>query len=129
MSPQIDSLLHRRSDLSTFLVDLPRLPKWPSPALFSILSDRRLEARNVYGLLRNFAEDHRLDRTGLHESQRVVCLTETPHAWMICEDIANRAHPLSQYGLAFSRTWGRGVGINPVWYTTPSEPDTAGGIG
>jgi hypothetical protein len=115
---QIDALLHRRSDLSTFLVHLTAASAAAETNLVSILTDRQLEARNVYGLLRNYAQDHRFDRPRLYEWQRVVCLTETPleHVWMMCEEIANRAHPLSQYGLAFAKAWGRAVGINPVWY-------------
>jgi hypothetical protein len=35
---------------------------------------------------------------------------------MMCADVADRAHPLSSYGLAFPRPWARRVGVNPVWY-------------
>src|SRR5262249_7823432 len=58
------------------------------------------------------------------ETQRVVCFTETPleHVWMLCRDIEYRMVRLQPYGLAFTKSWGRRNGINPVWYIdiTPS---------
>lgn len=118
MSLQIDSLLHRRPDLSTFLVHLTAASPDAETNLISILTARTLAARNPYGLLRDHALDNRETNPTLFQSQLVVCLTETPleHVWMMCEDIADRSHPLSPYGLAFSKPWARGEGANPVWY-------------
>ena len=52
--PTIESLLHRRTDLSTFLVHFTRDTPTPSAAardnLLSILGSQRLEARNTYGM-------------------------------------------------------------------------------
>jgi hypothetical protein len=59
--------------------------------LLSILNSQTIEARNPYGLLRDHARDTREENPALYDSQRVVCLTETPleHVWMMCEDIAD----------------------------------------
>jgi hypothetical protein len=118
VSVQIDSLLHRRPDLSTFLVHLTAVSPSAEANVLSILSSRTITARNPYGLLRVLANDTRSTNSALYESQLVVCLTETPleHVWMMCEDIADRGHPLAPYGLAFSKPWARAVGANPVWY-------------
>jgi hypothetical protein len=121
MPQQIDSLLHRRPDLSTFLVHLTAQTgkaETHLENLLSILSNRTIEARNPYGLLRNHARDTREENPALYQSQLVVCLTETPleHVWMMCADIADRQHPLAPFGLAFSKPWARAVGANPVWY-------------
>jgi hypothetical protein len=121
MPQQIDSLLHRRPDLSTFLVHLTAQTgdaETHLANLLSILSNRTIEARNPYGLLHNHARDNRVKKPALYQSQLVVCLTETPleHVWMMCEDIADRGHPLAPFGIAFSKPWARDVGANPVWY-------------
>jgi hypothetical protein len=118
VSRRIDSLLHRRPDLSTFLVHLTAAEPTAEENLLSILSARTITARNPYGLLRDLATDTRVENPALYQSQLVVCLTETPleHVWMMCENIADRGHPLASYGLAFSKPWARAVGANPVWY-------------
>jgi hypothetical protein len=110
MTHQIDALLHRRPDLSTFLVHLTAAPTAETPtdpeqSLISILSGRTIEARNPYGLLRGYARDNVQTYPALWQSQLVVCLTETPleHVWMMCADIADRGHPLAEYGLAFAK--------------------------
>lgn len=115
---QITSLLHRRSDLSTFLVHLTAASASAEANLIAILSDRGIEARNPYG-----PNEKPLPGPPQHEPsalrvQKVVCLTETPleYVWMMCANIADRAHPLAPYGLAFAKPWGRAVGANPVWY-------------
>jgi hypothetical protein len=102
MSVQITSLLHRRPDLSTFLVHLTAASANAETNLLSILSDRAIEARNPYGLLRSHASDTRAANPALYQSQLVVCLTETPleHVWMMCEHIADRGHP------SLDPTWG-----------------------
>jgi hypothetical protein len=121
MPQQIDSLLHRRPDLSTFLVHLTAQTgdaETHLTNLLSILSNRTIEARNPYGLLRHHALETQEENPALYQSQLVVCLTETPleHVWMMCADIADRQHPLAPFGLAFSKPWARAVGANPVWY-------------
>jgi hypothetical protein len=118
MPHQISSLLHRRSDLSTFLVHLTAASPVAEANLVSILSGRVIEARSPYGLLRNLARDRQSTQPALYSSQLVVCLTETPleHVWMMCEEIADRAQPLAPYGLAFSKPCARAAGANPIWY-------------
>jgi hypothetical protein len=115
---QINTLLHRRPDLSTFLVHLTAKSPTAEANLLSILNARRIEARNPYGLLRDHARDTQAESPALYQSQLVVCLTDTPleHVWMMCEDIADRGHPLAEYGVAFPKPWARSVGANPVWY-------------
>jgi len=110
MAEDIVDLLHRRGDLSTFLVHLTR----SRDDLLAILTSRTLEARTPYGMLKTRA----LQNQTLAASQRCVCLTETPleHTWMMCKEIENRAHQFSLYGLAFSKVWARREGANPVWY-------------
>ena len=54
----------------------------------------------------------------VERTQQVVCFTETPleHAWMMCEEIDGRSVNISGYGLAFTKTFARRNGANPVWY-------------
>jgi hypothetical protein len=56
---EIEDLLHRRTDLSTFLVHLTAATAAPLPSpaenLVSILHTRTLEARSPYGMLRPHA--------------------------------------------------------------------------
>ena len=112
----IGDLLQRRSDLSTFLLHFTRDQEAGAARsnLLSILRDRRIEARSAHGMMRAQAESS----PALAETQRCVCLTETPieHAWMMCCDIASRAYQFSPYGLAFPKSWARRIGANPVWY-------------
>jgi Putative abortive phage resistance protein AbiGi, antitoxin len=109
-------LLHRRSDLSTFLVHFTRDLSTGSARdnLLSIVNSRRIEARNVHGMLR----DRATVGSSLADTQRCVCLTETPieHAWMMCRPIANRQNQFANYGIAFPKIWARRGGVNPVWY-------------
>ena len=112
----IEELLHRRTDLSTFLVHFTRRHNRRSARdnLVSILRDRRIEARSVYGmaagLVGRFPE--------LADDQKTVCFTETPleHAWMMCSTIEGRSVQFNGYGLAFTKTFARRRGVNPVWY-------------
>ena len=115
----IEWLLHRRPDLSTFLVHFTRDGEDAEARdrLISILSDRRLEARTELGMARG---------RGVEDpDQRVVCFTETPleHVWMMLEDIEGREVTLGAYGVVFTKVWGRRHGVNPVWYldTTPGH--------
>lgn len=112
--PSIESLLHRRTDLSTFVVHFTRNGPAGSARdnILGILENRRLEARNVYGMAKQISDPE------IAATQKVVCLTETPleHAWMMCEDIDARGMHFSQYGVAFTKAFARRRGANPVWY-------------
>jgi hypothetical protein len=116
MSKPIAELLHRRSDLSTFLVHLTRTIDAANPRsnLLSILAHQTLEARSVLGMGHALAQQDE----AFAQTQRVVCSTETPleHVWMMCEEIENRALQFAPYGLALTKTWARRKGVNPVWY-------------
>jgi hypothetical protein len=115
----IEDLLHRRSDLSTFLIHLTR----DSPGddgttardnLLSILREGRIRARTAFGLAAG-REDQLLGQV----TQKAVCFTETPleHTWMMLKDIQGRAVHLQPYGLVITKTTARKGGCNPVWYS------------
>ncbi|GHG38361.1 abortive infection system antitoxin AbiGi family protein [Streptomyces albogriseolus] len=114
--PSIESLLHRRTDLSTFVVHFTRetADGGAIDNLKAILEDRAIEARNVFGMATALAKRYK----AIADSQRTVCFTETPleHAWMMCEQIPGRTMRFDGYGLAFTRTFARRRGANPVWY-------------
>jgi abortive phage resistance protein AbiGi (putative antitoxin) len=117
MSQRIVDLLYRRSDLSTFLLHFTTSRE----NLLSILLERRVEARNAYGMLSRQAAVN----PALADTQRCVCLTEAPleHAWMMCHEIEGRTHTFAPYGVAFPKVWARREGANPVWYVdiTPTH--------
>lgn len=112
----IEELLHRRSDLSTFVVHFTRDSGRASARenLEAVLHSQTIEARTVYGMAKNLAATN----PDVADSQRTVCFTETPleHAWMMCQDIDYRQIRFNGYGLAFTRTFARKRGANPVWY-------------
>jgi len=116
--PTIESLLHRRTDLSTFLVHFTRDTPTPSAAardnLLSILGSQRLEARNTYGMAKDLAGKF----PEVAATQNTVCFTETPleHASTMCADIEGRSIRFNGYGLAFTKAFARLRGVNPVWY-------------
>lgn len=115
MSEEIEALLHRRSDLSTFLVHLTRDTKRPARNnLLGILSDHTIRARTALGMAQ--AYDSELKETPA--SQRVVCFTETPleHTWMMVRDIEHRQQAFKPYGVVFNKSTCRRSGCNPVWY-------------
>lgn len=111
----IEELLHRRTDLSTFLVHLTRDGEYPARTnLLRMLCTREIEAQQVYGMASELAKkSERIAKT-----QRVVCFTETPleHTWMMCQDIDKRGCQFEGYGLAFTKTYAREQAANPVWY-------------
>ena len=112
----IECLLHRRADLSTFLVHFTRESVGTSARdnLLSILQSRTIEARRAMGMAAKRVEAQPLS----FATQKVVCFTETPleHAWMMVEDIDNRDVAFSQYGIVVTKTYARRRACNPVWY-------------
>jgi hypothetical protein len=52
------------------------------------------------------------------DTQRCVCLTETPleQVWMMTHAINLRQIQLQPYGIALTKVFGRKQGANPVWY-------------
>lgn len=116
MADRVEELLHRRTDLSTFLVHLSRTSNQVTARerLLTILSERRLRAGEPFGMGTALVQTH----PEIASSQRVVCFTETPleHAWMQCRQIEGRQLQFEPYGVAVTRTWGRLKGANPVMY-------------
>lgn len=126
--PSIEELLHRRTDLSTFLVHFTRetdaAPGSARDKLLNILRTRRLQARSAYGMATELAARF----PEVAATQKVVCFTETPleHAWMMCQEIDERRRvQFDGHGVAFTKTFARRKGVNPVWYLdmTPSGHD------
>lgn len=113
----IEELLHRRVDLSTFLVHLTKRTPHDdgSGALRSILQSRIIEARSAFGMA---PVDVRAALEGTVASQHCVCFTETPleHIWMMVQDIDGRSVNFAPYGLVVSKTTARTSAVNPVWY-------------
>jgi hypothetical protein len=114
---QIREILHRRTDLSTFVVHLTRARDAQfsaADALASIARDRRLEARTAMGWAAR--QDNPNDPT--KQTQRVVCFSETPleHVNLMCRKIEGRAVRMEPYGVALTKLKARTLGINPVWY-------------
>jgi hypothetical protein len=127
---RIEELLHRRHDLSTFVVHLTRnFGEADARAnLLDILIGMVIEARTPMGVgSAYFTTDPAFAAT-----QRTVCFTETPleQIWMMCEDIEGRTVQLQPYGLVFTKTWARRKGANPVMYVdiTPGHSWLTGPI-
>jgi hypothetical protein len=119
---EIEDLLARRGDLSTFIVHLTRETedgKSPRANLRSILRAGKIEARTAFG-----AAVNKLQSSKDRESQNCVSFSETPleHLYCLVQKIPKRRFRLSSYGLAFTKMKARGMGVNPVWYVdiTPS---------
>jgi hypothetical protein len=119
----IREVLHRRTDLSTFVVHLTRDTEARSARenLESVIRERTLRAGEPKGWAT-------WERFGLGEdaleSQRVVCFTETPleHTYSMFAEIAGRSVRFRPYGIAFPKMVARLMGINPVWYIDMSRP-------
>jgi hypothetical protein len=113
---QIREILHRRTDLSTFVVHLTRTRASVSAAdaLANIARSRVLEARTAMGWAADEDDENDPDR----QSQRVVCFSETPleHINLMCREIEGRAVAMQPYGVALTKLKARKLGINPVWY-------------
>lgn len=116
MQEKIEELLHRRTDLSTFLVHLTRGSDTESAKdnLLSILEAQQIDARSPLGMAQQL--DSLLH--GTSATQRVVCFSETPleHTWMMVKDIEKRQQAFAPYGLVFTKTTCRRAACNPVWY-------------
>ena len=119
---EIEELIHRRTDLSTFVIHWTR-DSDSNPArenLLSILKDWRIVARTPMGAavkaLREQPEGE--ERETALASQMVVCFTEAPleQAWSFVSYIHGRQVQFQPYGLAFTKRRARRLGINPVWY-------------
>lgn len=111
----IEELLHRRTDLSTFVVHFTRDTGTSArDNLLSILLNRCIEARNVHGMAKELAA--RFDQVAA--TQQAVCFTETPleHAWMMCSPIEGREVQLGPHGVAFTKSFARRKSVNPVWF-------------
>jgi hypothetical protein len=113
----IREVLRDRGDLSTFVVHLTRGDD-PRGDLESILTNCTVEARSCFGPKpsRDLAAKH--PGTVFEWSQRTACFTETPLRFvrLMCGDIENRDMNFAPYGIAFTRTYARAMGVNPVWY-------------
>lgn len=112
----ITDMLHRRSDLSTFLVHFTKGVADDDTgfeALASIVSESVVEARTAYGAAAQTSNPLAGD------SQKVVCFTETPleHSWTMTRELAERrASNFAPFGVAFTKTYARRKRCNPVWY-------------
>lgn len=113
---RIEDVLHRRTDLSTFLVHLTR-DSGDQPArerLRSILEQRAVRAISPMGHAVKALERAGRDAT----SQRCVSFTETPleHVSLLLEVIEGRSVQFQPYGIGITKRLGRKAGVNPVWY-------------
>jgi hypothetical protein len=111
----IRELLHRRTDLSTFVVHLTRDSEVDAKqALMSIASKGLLMAKRPMGWAASQDDPTDINR----QTQRVVCFSETPleHVDTLVADIAGRDIHLAPWGLVLTKMTARGAGVNPVWY-------------
>ncbi len=120
----IERLLARRTDLSTFLVHLTRADggETAKQRLISILTSHVLEARSPFGP----AVQRLKNANQPTDSQNCVCFTETPleHVHILTSAIEDRSYRFAPYGIAISKKQARKRGVNPVWYLdiTPGHP-------
>jgi hypothetical protein len=124
LSVQIRDVLHRRTDLSTFVVHLTKDTddgRTAKQNLQSILSARTIEARTAMGWLGGVERGDAVPEVE-REGMKVVCFSETPleHAYSLMADIVDRDVKLSSYGIGFTKVAARLNGANPVWYVDMS---------
>ena len=117
----IRDILHRRTDLSTFVVHLTRATDSASAieVLAEIASSHVLKAGRAFG----WARDHDDPAEQSHRSQRCVCFSETPleHINLLLGSIEPaREIVMEPYGLALPKMLARRSAINPVWYVDMS---------
>lgn len=125
---KIEDLLHRRTDLSTFLVHMTRASATQSARhnLIAMISGSdeggamTIRAKTAFGPAREYDK-----YLGEVATQKAVCFTETPleHIWMMLEEIEGRSVHFEPWGLATTKTAARREGCNPVWYTNKSSLD------
>lgn len=113
----IRDILHRRTDLSTFVVHLTRASNGLTgrEALASIARSGVIEARRAMG----WAHEHDDPAAPGELSQRVVCFSETPleHIYLLLGEMEpSREVEMEPYGVALTKLAARKLGINPVWY-------------
>jgi hypothetical protein len=123
----IQDVLSRRSDLSTFVVHLTRgevemdsegeevfLPA--AQKLRWIIEDRAIKAFTPMGM----ATEQDDPNDPAKQTQRVVCFSETPleHIYSLVAEITTprRRIQLEPYGLALTKLITRRLGANPIWY-------------
>jgi len=114
----ISQLLRKRADLSSFVVHFTRKGEdgiAPGKNLRSILRDNTIEARSAFGPAISRLEGKRSRDL---KSQKCVSFSETPleHLDCLTSDISGRRFSFSPYGLAFTKTTARIMGVNPIWY-------------
>ncbi len=118
----IEELLHRRTDLSTFVIHWTRDYDGvvARDNLLSILESETIEARNPWGLAKKAIgmELSGGDAQAALDSQKAICFTEAPleQAWSLVGPIKGRTYKLAPFGLAFTKHTARAMGVNPIWY-------------
>jgi hypothetical protein len=112
----INEILYRRTDLSTFIVHLTRdlQSKTAKENLVSIIKDDKIKAMNPFG--------HNCDRfnqeRAVLELHKCVCFTEATleNLYLFFQDIDGRKCNFKPYGIAITKKIARDMGVNPVWY-------------
>lgn len=113
---KISDVLHRRTDLSTFIVHLTKDKDGVSAkdCLKSIIADDELKAVNVFGQAANRIHDYPL----VAETQKCVCFTEATleNLYLFFQEIEGRDCRFRPYGIAIPKKLARKYGVNPIWY-------------
>lgn len=117
---KIEDMLHRRTDLSTFLIHFTKSTRGNNGGTISACDNliSILDPVEAIGCLKAKSEQGMAKEQGF-PGQKVVCFTETPleQAWTILERVEERREVmLEPYGVVFSKIWARQKGVNPVWY-------------
>jgi hypothetical protein len=121
MSLNIREVLHRRTDLSTFVVHLTRdrERRTARDALDSIFNERVLRAVTPMG----WADTQDDPANEKKQTQRVVCFSETPleHTYWLVANIEGRQVQMKPYGVALPKLLARRLGVNPIWYVDMTD--------